>query len=420
LSSSDAGAAGPEGPRPTDDGTVPDVVAPGPDANVESPPAEPSGADAGPGASPTAADRGPIPAPGAPAEPSSDDDRPGQSPDGIGRDAAAEPPAVTVTSDEAADDVPVVEDAVPGATGTAPEGGDTKSEGDDTPAADVAAAGTADGAAPDQPEGAAASAGAMVSAERPDPDSPGTTAAGEAIPGDSSTRASTTTEPPVAEPEPQPTDEERQPLIDVLAERLGVGFVASHVDPGRDLTVRVTRAAWVEAAEVCRDVLGLTYFGFLSAMDWMPSPFGRSEDGGLAAPPTATEVTFEAGTTGGSTRFQLLARLESPKAPSLGITLKCDVPSDDLVAPTWTTVFPGADWHERETAEMFGIDFAGHPHLVKLYLPGAFEGYPMRKDFPLLARDVKPWPGLVDVEPMPGEDESTDDAGAAGAEEVEA
>jgi NADH-quinone oxidoreductase subunit C len=251
--------------------------------------------------------------------------------------------------------------------------------------------------------------------------------AGEAIPEDDSTLATTTTDVPVAEPEPepepQPVDEARQPLIDLLAERLGDGLVATHVEPGRDLTVRVSRDVWVRAAEVCRDELGLTYFGFLSAMDWLPSPFGRSEDGGLETPPIPSGTAFEPGTTGGNTRFQLLARLESPKAPSLGITLKCDLPSDDLVVGTWTTVFAGADWHERETAEMFGIDFAGHPNLVKLYLPGAFEGYPLRKDFPLLARDVKPWPGLVDVEPMPGEDEPTDETGAAataGAEEAEA
>jgi NADH-quinone oxidoreductase subunit C len=52
---------------------------------------------------------------------------------------------------------------------------------------------------------------------------------------------------------------------------------------------------------------------------------------------------------------------------------------------------------------MFGIRFEGHPGLRHLYLPGEFEGHPLRKDFPLLARLVKPWPGIVDVEPMPGE-----------------
>ena len=53
---------------------------------------------------------------------------------------------------------------------------------------------------------------------------------------------------------------------------------------------------------------------------------------------------------------------------------------------------------------MFGIDFTGHPDLRNMYLPSEFEGFPLRKDFPLLARMVKPWPGIVDVEPMPAEE----------------
>ena len=52
---------------------------------------------------------------------------------------------------------------------------------------------------------------------------------------------------------------------------------------------------------------------------------------------------------------------------------------------------------------MYGFGFDGHPDLKHIYLPGAFEGHPLRKDFPLLAREVKPWPGLTNVEPIAGE-----------------
>jgi NADH-quinone oxidoreductase subunit C len=87
-------------------------------------------------------------------------------------------------------------------------------------------------------------------------------------------------------------------------------------------------------------------------------------------------------------------------------------------APSWITVYPGADWHEREAWEMFGITFVGHPNLSHIYLPGGFEGHPLRKDYPLLSRMVKPWPGLVDVEPMPGEpDEDEDESAATEADE---
>jgi NADH-quinone oxidoreductase subunit C len=81
-------------------------------------------------------------------------------------------------------------------------------------------------------------------------------------------------------------------------------------------------------------------------------------------------------------------------------------------AESWVSVYPGADWHEREAWEMYGFTFDGHPSLRHLYLPSEFEGHPLRKDFPLLAREVKPWPGLVDVEGMPGGDD--DDAGEPG------
>ena len=63
---------------------------------------------------------------------------------------------------------------------------------------------------------------------------------------------------------------------------------------------------------------------------------------------------------------------------------------------------------------MFGIDFDGHPGLRHLYLPGEFEGNPLRKDYPLLARRVKPWPGIVDVEAMPGDDDEDGDGSADG------
>ena len=62
---------------------------------------------------------------------------------------------------------------------------------------------------------------------------------------------------------------------------------------------------------------------------------------------------------------------------------------------------------------MFGITFDGHPDLRHIYLPAEFEGHPLRKDFPLLARLVKPWPGIVDVEPMPRVTATTTEGEAA-------
>ncbi|HEX2025675.1 MAG TPA: NADH-quinone oxidoreductase subunit C [Actinomycetota bacterium] len=66
---------------------------------------------------------------------------------------------------------------------------------------------------------------------------------------------------------------------------------------------------------------------------------------------------------------------------------------EEPAAPTISDLYPGANWHERETWELFGIRFDGHPQLVKLLLPEQFEGHPLRKDFPLTTRLAKPWPG---------------------------
>ena len=71
-------------------------------------------------------------------------------------------------------------------------------------------------------------------------------------------------------------------------------------------------------------------------------------------------------------------------------------------------VWAGANWHERETFEMFGVTFDGHPNLVSLLLPEGFEGHPLRKEFVLASRVAKSWPGAKE----PGE--SDHDTGAPG------
>jgi NADH-quinone oxidoreductase subunit C len=120
---------------------------------------------------------------------------------------------------------------------------------------------------------------------------------------------------------------------------------------------------------------------------------------------------IEQGIAGGETRFQVFARLNDV-VNGLGVTLKVDLPDDDLSVDSWVSVYPGANWHEREAWEMYGFSFNDHPGLRALYLPTEFEGHPLRKDYPLLARRMKPWPGIVDVEQMPGDDEE-EEAGAS-------
>jgi NADH-quinone oxidoreductase subunit C len=80
------------------------------------------------------------------------------------------------------------------------------------------------------------------------------------------------------------------------------------------------------------------------------------------------------------------------------VRVKIALTHDEPVAPSIADLFPTSDWHEREAAEMFGIRFEGHPQLVKLLLSEPFEGHPLRKDFVLMSREAKPWPGAVEGE----------------------
>jgi NADH-quinone oxidoreductase subunit C len=218
------------------------------------------------------------------------------------------------------------------------------------------------------------------------------------------------------EEDPVPTDEHREAMLEILRTELGDAVVGSHIRPGDDLWVRVTRESWVTTGEVVKARLGCTFFEFLSAIDWLPSPFGRDmdsqEDIVVHGQDAKEAPAMTTGYAGGDTRMQVFARVTSLEQRH-GLTLKVDLPDDDLTIDTWSSLYRGADWHEREIYEMFGITFVGHPHLINMYLPGDFEGNPMRKDFPLLARRVKPWPGIVDVEPMPGGVGDEDEEGSS-------
>ncbi|GHH78341.1 dehydrogenase [Streptomyces sulfonofaciens] len=134
------------------------------------------------------------------------------------------------------------------------------------------------------------------------------------------------------------------------------------------LTVDVPPSSWPAALRTARSGLGCTYFDWLSAVD---------------EPDTGFRVAAHVVALG----------------PVRRLLLRTTVPHEAPVLASAVEVYAGAAWHERETHEMFGIDFEGHPHLVPLLLPEGFEGHPLRKDFVLAARVVKAWPGAKE----PGE-----------------
>jgi NADH-quinone oxidoreductase subunit C len=230
------------------------------------------------------------------------------------------------------------------------------------------------------------------------------------------------------------TEEETPPptarhgeIVEVLRTELGDGLVEHHFS-AREAWVRVAPESWRAAGRISRERLGLGFLDFLSAIDWKQAPdLGAQKrwdpEAEASAEPGDGPGRWVTGVAGGETRFQVFARLYDVDR-HVGLTLKVDAGDGEAGsaprAESWVPLFRGADWHERETWEMYGIIFDGHPGLRHLYLPGEFEGYPLRKDFPLLAREVKPWPGLVNVEGLPGEDDATEGDATEGDEAPEA
>ncbi|MCA1366265.1 NADH-quinone oxidoreductase subunit C [Bradyrhizobium sp. BRP14] len=80
-------------------------------------------------------------------------------------------------------------------------------------------------------------------------------------------------------------------------------------------------------------------------------------------------------------RFDVVYHLLSPRQ-NLRVRVKVATGESEPV-PSATAVYPGADWFEREAYDMYGILFTGHPDLRRILTDYGFEGYPLRKDFPV-------------------------------------
>jgi NADH-quinone oxidoreductase subunit C len=153
--------------------------------------------------------------------------------------------------------------------------------------------------------------------------------------------------------------------------------------------VDVPRELWAQALTAARDALGLDMLDWLSAVDEPDAEPARVDL--LVHLVDSRSGGERAAQAGGIVRLLLRTRL----------------PADDLTVASATGVWPGAAWHERETHEMFGVEFTDFEDgtgmgLRPLLLPDGFEGTPLRKSFVLAARASKPWPGAKE----PGESDA--------------
>ena len=154
-----------------------------------------------------------------------------------------------------------------------------------------------------------------------------------------------------------------------------VGATATVDDGFGPIAVDVPVDRWVDAVQLARDSLGCRFFDWLSAVDELT-------DG-----------------------FRVVCHLADPTVGAVDhLVLRTLVPRAAARVPSVAHLFGGARWHERETHEMFGIDFTVDDEpltLAPMLLPENFEGHPLRKDFVLASRVAKPWPGAKE----PGESE---------------
>ncbi|HEV2297219.1 MAG TPA: NADH-quinone oxidoreductase subunit C [Candidatus Acidoferrales bacterium] len=81
-------------------------------------------------------------------------------------------------------------------------------------------------------------------------------------------------------------------------------------------------------------------------------------------------------------RFEVNYHLTSLKNRAR-LRLKVKVTAKDAVIATVTTLWPTANWHEREIFDLMGVRFEGHPNLTRILMPDDWEGHPHRKDYPV-------------------------------------
>lgn len=121
-----------------------------------------------------------------------------------------------------------------------------------------------------------------------------------------------------------------------------------------EVTVYVPRENLIEVARFCKtgDDMGYDYLSDLTGNDWPDR----------------------------DPRFEVIYQLYSMQHFTY-LRLQVRVPEDDIVVPSVTGVWGTANWHERETFDLFGIRFDGHPDLRRILLSEDWEGHPLRQDY---------------------------------------
>jgi NADH-quinone oxidoreductase subunit C len=132
------------------------------------------------------------------------------------------------------------------------------------------------------------------------------------------------------------------------------------------------------ALDLMLDVTAIDYFGQPDDFEKQREIWDQDRPVLRRRPASRHELTLPG--RGPEPRFSVVYHLTS-STRFHRLRIKCRVPEDDPTIASLTPVWPGANWLERETYDLYGIQFTGHPDLRRIYLNEEFVGHPLRKDY---------------------------------------
>ena len=155
-----------------------------------------------------------------------------------------------------------------------------------------------------------------------------------------------------------PDDIKARPVVAALLNTAPQAVLGGKFDRG-EMTLEIGAEHIVGVCEYLKQVQNFVRLSTVTAVDWYPQ----------------------------EPRFEVVYHLHSPERNER-LRLKCRLAGTNPEIDSVTAVWRGAGWYERETFDLFGVRFRNHPDLRRIMLPDDWEGYPLRKDYPVTGNRV--------------------------------